>query len=92
MQGIGGERGGVALGRNQTAERVADPVGCDARGLDEGPSLHELHDRAARGASRAAAFGVETGLGHALALDPHGDAKEVSAGRASGRAGVRPVA
>ena len=65
------------------------PSGRDARGVEEGPSLHQLDHRAAGGASRAAALGVETGLGHAVALDPHGDAEEVAAGRAAGGAGVR---
>ena len=92
MQGVGGQRGGVALGRDQPAERVADLVGGEAGGLDEGPALDELDDRAARGASRAAALGVEAGLGHALAVDPHGDAKEVAARGATGCAGWGPVA
>ena len=56
-----------------------------------GRPLDQLDDRAARGARGAAALGVETGLGDAIALDPDGDPDQVTAGGATGGAGMRPV-
>ena len=75
----------------EPAERRGDVVGRDPRGVEEGRALHQLDDRAARGARGAAALGVEARLDDPVALHAHGHPHEVAAGRAAGRAGVRPV-
>ena len=91
VQRVRGQRGGVALGRDEAAERAAHVLGGDAGRVQEGAALHELHDRASGRPRRAAALRVETGLDDAVALDPDGHAQEVPAGCAAGRSGVSRI-
>ena len=92
MKRVGGQRGGVALGRDQPAQGIADVIGGQAGGFEERPALDELDHRAARGAGSAAALGVEAGLGHAVAVGAHGDANEVAARGPARGAGMGAIA
>ena len=89
MQGVGRQRGGVTLGRDQAAERCGDVVRCHPRGVEKGLSLHELDHGAAGRPRGATALGVEARLGDAIPLDAHRHADQIAAGGAAGGAGVR---
>ena len=91
MERVGRELGDVALRGHEPAQRGVDLVGPDARGIEEGLSLDQLDDGASGRRQRTAALGVEARLGDALALDPHADAQQVAAGRATGHARVGRV-
>ena len=63
MQRVGRELGRVPLGGAEPAELIGDLIGPDARRLEQRRASHERHDRAPRGYRRAAAVGVEAGVG-----------------------------
>lgn len=90
MQRIRGERGGVALGRYETAEGVAHMLGGDPGRVEKMLTLDQL-DQCAAGSTRGTATPcVETGLDDESAADPDGHTKDVATGGATGGAGVRP--
>jgi hypothetical protein len=91
VQRVGRQLGGVALRRDQAAERVGDRVRRHARRFQQRLALDQLHHRAAGGADGAAALGVEAGLGDPVPFQPDRDSHEVAAGGAAGSAGMRPA-
>jgi hypothetical protein len=88
VQGVGGQLGGVALGRAE-AQLLGQVAGSPATRIEEGRSLDALRDGARGRRERAAALGVEAGLRHAIALDLHRDAHQVATRRAASRTAVR---
>ena len=87
VQGVGGELGGVALGRRETADRLVDFVDPELRRLQDRRPVDDLGDRRGRGTSRPASLGVEADRGDPLVLDRHRDPREVPARRSTGRSG-----
>ena len=87
MQGVGGELGGVALGRRQAAERGVDLVDPDSRRRQDRLAVDHLGGGGGRGAHRAAALGVEADRRDPAVLDRERDPREVAAGGAPGGAG-----
>ena len=90
-QGVGGKLGGVALGGAQATELVGDVVRADAERVEQPTATDEGDRRAPRGQDRAAAGGVEPGVGDALARDCHRNTHQVAAGGAAGGAAGRTV-
>ena len=91
MKSVGRQLGRVALRSHQAAQGIGHVVDRDPRGVGHRGALEQLDRGAARCPRRAAAVGVEAGLGDPVALDPDRDADQITAGRAPGRAGVRPA-
>ena len=84
VQRVGGQVGRVQLARREPAELAGDRARPDARGVEHRRARHERDDRRARGDHRAAARGLEAGLGHPRAVDPDPDGHEVAARGAAG--------
>jgi len=86
VQRVRGERGGVALGRYETAEGIAHTFRGDPGGMEKRLSLDQLDHRAAGRTRGAATLRVETGLDDAAVLDPHRYANEVTTRSTTGGA------
>ena len=59
----------MQLARAQPAELTRDLRRADPRRLEHGRAAYERHGGASGGGRRAAAVGVEPGVGHAIGLD-----------------------
>ena len=88
MERVRREVGGVELARREAPEGVGHHVSGDAGGVERARALDELHHGTSRGLRGAAAERVESGLRHAVAVEPERDTDEIAAGRPAGRAGV----
>ncbi len=81
VQRVGGELGGVALGRAEAAELGGDLLGTDARGVQQG-AVAQQRDHGAAGRDRgAAAGGVEACVGQPpVRVERKRDADQIAAG------------
>jgi hypothetical protein len=84
VQGVGGQLGGVALGRHEAAEGGGHVIRRHERGAKEWRALDQLDGGAGGRPSGSAARRLEPGLHHPVAFDADRELDQVAAGGAAG--------
>jgi hypothetical protein len=91
MESVGGELGGMALGRRQAANGLIDSVYVDQSGLQNRRAINHLGDRGRRGLGGTAALCVEGDIFKPSVSDGERDSRKIPARSPTGSAGESTI-